>query len=410
MEITCTDRSRFVRTSDADVWGQYDRLAAMQGRASRGDIDRLQKATGLTLNSRGVLSDAALRLCVGPVSTMTYDWQHTFLSNGVASQEMYQFLGACKGAGIGNIYALLEEFCQADWTFPQQHQGGNAIHKVFNKTRERASQDHWKSGASELLSAYPLVRRFAESIVVVRFPAEMQLQVESLLLCCRVLDLLQDAKGGVGDTAVLHGAVRAHLEKHTQAYGDEEFKPKMHYALHIPEQIDRDGRLYDCFVVERSHQLPKLLASSVKFTGSFERSVVARSLLVRLRDLEDWDERAGLRGRQQACPELAVEAGMGDVQVALQGALCGMVFAAGDLMLTTDHFLFVAAVLQGGSTLGVLGHVCNVVRRHSASAVALRRQRDLSLLWLGGQRVRRAHAWSFLASGEVLALVPDLGR
>ena len=162
VEVSCSDTSRFVQNTDRSVWQQYDRLVALDSHSSRAEMDRQQKAVGMNINANGVLADMALRPHVGPVSTMTYDWQHTFLSNGVASQEMFMFLEACRGEGLTNIYSLLEQFCKAEWCFPEQGRTkGNVIHQIFNKAREQASKEHWRSGASELLTAYPLVRRFA---------------------------------------------------------------------------------------------------------------------------------------------------------------------------------------------------------------------------------------------------------
>ena len=87
VEITCLDTDRFVTASDTDVWSTYDRLAALDTHATRVVMDRQQRAAGLNLNPNGVLADVALRDCVGPVSSLTYDWQHTkrrspLLTNG----------------------------------------------------------------------------------------------------------------------------------------------------------------------------------------------------------------------------------------------------------------------------------------------------------------------------------------
>ena len=86
VEIDCLDPSRFVKNSDISTWASYDQLAAMQGHASNTASDKLQKASGSVLDDNGVLAHTPLRDHFGPVSSMTFDWQHTFLSNGVASE------------------------------------------------------------------------------------------------------------------------------------------------------------------------------------------------------------------------------------------------------------------------------------------------------------------------------------
>jgi len=256
-----------------------------------------------------------------------------------------------------------------------------------------------------LLGAYPLVRRFAESVVLPRFPA-LAGQVRSLLMCCRVLDLLQDSKGGVGDADVVGHAIQNHLRTHQAVYGEQRWRPKMHYALHFAEQLRRDGRLYDCFVVERSHQTPKALASSVKNTTDFERSLLARSVLVRLRRLEEWAVGSGLQGPSQAFPQLAREAGEVELRIASKGVLSGMLFALGDILLCAEFIIEVAAFVDSGR-LGVLGRLLEVVARPTTAAVECRRQPSLSLLWTAGLRARRPHAWVSLASDHILLLVRD---
>ena len=395
-------------STDGDIWNLYDRLAGLRGHTSVADFDRHQKAFGITWCNHGVLGDADLRHHVGPVSSLTYDWQHTFLSNGIASQEVLNFLGACKGIGIRNIYGLLEQYCQAAWEYPFQHRGaGRMIHKIFCKSREKTSHDHWRSGASELLSCYPFLRRFAESIVAVQYPA-LQNEVRSLLCCCRVLDHLQDAKGGVNDAPTLAQHVRTALDQHKLAYGSDDWRPKQHYALHIPQQIVRDGMLYDCFVVERSHQLPKLVAEAVNFTGSFEKSVIGRALLHRLQALDAWDEREGLRSEKRSCPDLAAELGVDEVTLASSGQISGMLHNIGDLLLISDTMISMVAIMQPVDDFGILGSACDLVQRISPSCSLRNLQVGLSFMWLGDMRVRRAHAWSKQESGEVLVLVPDL--
>ena len=306
VEITCTDVARFMACDDRDIWRSYDRLAAVGAHATRAEIERQERAAGLNINANGVIADLSLRPLVGPVSSLTFDWQHTYLSNGVASQEVHMFLKSCRQAGIADIWSLLQQYCGAEWSFPSQNkQKALSIVEVFNKTREKACHDHFKSGASELLTVYPLVRRFAESILLSQFPV-LQQNVLSFTLCCKVLDMLQDAKGGVAQSDVLAAAICNHLQQHKRVYGEDDWKPKLHYSLHIPQQVLRDNMLFDCFVVERSHQVPKLLAADVKKTETFEKTVIARSLLVRVGDLKEFDERPCLKGKVIPFPEFGL--------------------------------------------------------------------------------------------------------
>ena len=409
-EITCMDPQRFIRCTDRDLWTMHDRLEAMQDTVGVTQFENHQKAFGLVLNKNGVLADRTLRTQVLPITSMFYDWQHTFLSNGVASQEIFYLLDACKAGGCRNVWTMLSELCQASWSFTCDHRArGVAIHRIFSPSREKASADHWKSGASELLTVYPLVRRFAESIVLVKYP-HLRREVGSFVSCCKLLDMLQDTKGEaeVLDTTALQQACKSYLQLHIATYGEDGVKPKHHFAFHIGEQAQQLKMLLDCFVIERSHQLPKLVATSIKQTASFEKSVIARSVLLRLKKLEDFDIQDGLRGPSATYPELAIAIGEPDVRVAGAAMAFGVSLGSGDMARIGNHMLKFKAAISAGGYLGVLGYAGDVVERLSTTAVVYKMQATLSLLWLHGDRIRPCHAWDALGNGNVLALVPDI--
>ena len=410
VEVTCFEPVRFVRTDDNYVWSMHDRLAAMQENVTVGEFEKHQRAYGLSLNNDGVVADRELRAYVLPVTSMYFDWQHTFLSNGVASQEIHCFLDACKTRGCRDVWTLLGDFCRANWSFPRHHHArGAAIFRIFNKSREKASGDHWKSSASELLTAYPLVRRFAESIIAVRFP-DMQRTCQSFLACCKALDMLQDAKAKdkILDSAPLQQAVKGYLQLHSAVHGEDGIKPKHHYALHVPEQAQQHKILLDCFVVERSHQLPKLMATPIKILLLSKKTVTARSLLVRLRNLENFQIENGLRGRSEAFPELAAELGKPEVLIAAEAMLAGVSLASRDLVRIGDYALSFRAAISCSGDVGVLGHLFDVVEQKSATAFVYRMQPTMSMLWVQGLPIRPCHAWTTLGSGNVLALQADI--
>ena len=139
-------------------------------------------------------------------------------------------------------------------------------------------KDHWRSSASELLTAYPLIRHFVEQVVLVAFPT-MHEHVASLCLCFRVVDIVQDIKGGTMDVVLLRQAIVEHLEKHKSVYESIHLLPKHHFAILLPEQFARDGVLTDCFVIERSHLLPRSVANDIDNTITFEKSAIQRVLL-----------------------------------------------------------------------------------------------------------------------------------
>ena len=92
----------------------------------------------------------------------------------------------------------------------------------------------------------------------------------------------------------------AHVRAFQEAYGADRVRPKMHYALHVPAQAARWGRVIDCFVGERKHRLykseygPRLCA-----VKNIARSALLHQLqaeIANVSDLETWT------GRLLGCP------------------------------------------------------------------------------------------------------------
>ena len=126
-------------------------------------------------------------------------------------------------------------------------------------------------------------------------------------------------------------------------------------------------------------------------------------------ELEVFDERPVLRGRQEPWPELQVLLQRDEVMVAASAQYRGLYLSHGDMLFVDGHVIALKAIISADGDLALVGNVCNLVSRYSPSASVFRVQAGLACYWLGGPRVRRAHAWSALADGNILTLVPDLG-
>ena len=60
-----------------------------------------------------------------------------------------------------------------------------------------------------------------------------------MLALCIVLDTLSVVKFGRVSPAQLLKAVKAHLSAYLEAYNENGWLPKHHYALHLPVQLRR---------------------------------------------------------------------------------------------------------------------------------------------------------------------------
>ena len=147
IEITCTEANKFVLHSDETLWETYDHLEGLVGRTTVAQLDKRQKSSGLTLQPNCILSDRALRSHFKPVSSLYFDWMHTFLSNGIAAHELHVLLGACRKKGIADVWKLLHDFCAADWRFPKhQMEAGKRTHATFSPAREKAPNNIGRAG------------------------------------------------------------------------------------------------------------------------------------------------------------------------------------------------------------------------------------------------------------------------
>ncbi|CAK0877796.1 unnamed protein product, partial [Prorocentrum cordatum] len=139
VRIDCIDATKFIPNADDNVWRVHDTLAGVQGVAHKAARDRKEKSLGVNFVQEGVLADLDLRRCVGPVSSCRFDWMRTHLCNGIASQEVFEFMSACKSTDqLSDIYPMLESYLKAGWSFPLQHKDKRVdAHAVFCKCKEK---------------------------------------------------------------------------------------------------------------------------------------------------------------------------------------------------------------------------------------------------------------------------------
>ena len=106
--------------------------------------------------------------------------------------------------------------------------------------------------------------------------------IQSCLLCIRVLVLLLNVITGSVTPEALADAMELHLEKHKEAYGDELWRPRHHYSLHLPLQLRLHLTLIACFVHERKHRIFKAWARSFNSKRSMERCLLEECTLTQL--------------------------------------------------------------------------------------------------------------------------------
>ena len=132
-----------MRTS-AELYETMDMLVGAAERVEQKNMPKskfesLEKACGLHANRDGLIAHKRLREVVDIVDTMTYDWVHNMLQEGVFSVEATALLRAAEAHGVSRkqVHDFLKD---KEWVFPTAMRTKSAgLHRVFNEWRTSAS-------------------------------------------------------------------------------------------------------------------------------------------------------------------------------------------------------------------------------------------------------------------------------
>ena len=210
-----------------------------------------------------------------------FDWMHIYLVGGILAQELGKTLAALRQIRVP--LAAVTDFL-SKWKWPK------SVNLNFVRLFKKTGAQHatgFSSTASELLSLTPVLVMFFASLEA----GPLAPQVNSLVACFDVVEILSAVKLGCVAASVVREAVDKQLHLRTAAYGDEiddaAFKP--HGAQHLADMMERHGSLLNCFVQERHHRLLTKYAWEQNNTQSYEVSIVEHITIEQTTDLnEDW--------------------------------------------------------------------------------------------------------------------------
>ena len=255
----------------------------------------------------GLLQDVELRQFHRPVTGSRFDPMHCMYANGLFSHELGRWLSAGKKQKpVGIRFAHLDAFINADWKC------GFTDSKHFQKRRDAFSSkreaafakrkdDGVKMMASDCLTLYPLLRRFAE---IYGMGDAMVDHTKAVLALLDVSDVLQQAKKQQLSCSretmakLIRDLVARYLQVRMAVYGPDDAIPKEHHTRHIWRQFLEDGLVLDCWVLERMHLLIKAFANEMLNTNKFEKTVISRAVIERTRQLQRCSDHDRLVGPQ----------------------------------------------------------------------------------------------------------------
>ena len=108
--------------------------------------------------------------------------------------------------------------------------------------------------------------------------------LESLRALHSVVICLKKCKANIMAAGHLLQLQRVHVHRFVDAYSSNECRPKLHYSLHLAEQMQQWGRPFDAFVCERKHKNFKAICNGK--LNQPGKANFARSALLELVSME----------------------------------------------------------------------------------------------------------------------------
>jgi len=387
VEASCSNYDLLHKTTTAEFERRCDFVAEaharfVSGRLGKAMYENFIKSESQNFIEGGLAFDRRLRE-LDWWSTITVDWVHTFLQDGVFSTEALLMISAMEVPG-----ETIKEFLQQDWEFPRALQNkGNLLWRVFSEYRldDSGNVDKIRCSASELLGLFGLLRYFFE--IKMRIHPALTANWESFEACCDVLAFVMAVKNGEYQlreaSSLLKEKIARFMRLHVACYGDEYVKPKHTWMWAIVEHWLRDARVYDAFVIERMHLLVKATATRVDNTKVFERSVLSGTLNIMMASLEHFRGPCMFEGSTRIIPALpntvfaesmviwAASFSVGDVVLYQNaaGELCACALEAGMYYGVVDMFDHVQSITRFGHKWQSVGNIKLIPARDLTLAI-----------------------------------------
>ena len=200
---------------------------------------------------------------------------HCYHSNGVTGQELgLRFQKLLETTDLN--LACMQSFFGDGWS-QIDGRSGAAIRRLFSAKLWRRGSD-FRGDAAECLSILPLVVHYGEEKCRMQYP-DMAPALDSLMALYRVVHRLQQLKAASTDDInttpkpLVLDLQERHVALFVEAYPGCA-RPKLHYGLHLEQQIQDMSKLVDCFVGERKHKEYKLQVNGVPVHFAFNKTLL----------------------------------------------------------------------------------------------------------------------------------------
>jgi hypothetical protein len=248
----------------------------------------LETRMGFHFNENSILHGDA---DFGAISTMVFDWPHTYFSGGLFTKELIAFMDLAReitprGQKAVLRFQDLHEY-MTTWTFPKRWA---SCKMLFAKGTIAGTM-------SEQLSAAPILREYFEHVVLAELAVRrLHAAARCVVAACIAVEMLHCGTRQRVSRAELVRVVDDHNAQHQRCHGVKYWTLKNHLAMHIARQSLPE---LNTFVTERRHKEPKRFArQALKLTGSGYNQYLMEELLCQhLSCWAEWPGRSpGLRG------------------------------------------------------------------------------------------------------------------
>ena len=234
-DITCVDPSKFDPMTQ-----ELEKLLGFNA--------SILQASPLTRNSLRGFFD---------LECVQYDALHAYYSNGIVAQELGLFFTSFCEKVNGSLN-VMKEYAEFAWT-PVPGHSRKPMNLLFSEKLWKVGMD-FRGDATVCLQVLPLIASFAEDVL--REYPDMIPAIDSLQNLQAVSMCIKNCKIDIRESQHLLGLQTKHMTSMLRAYGVSESRPKLHYALHLQEQMRKHGILLDCWVCERKHKQYKSISNN----------------------------------------------------------------------------------------------------------------------------------------------------
>jgi len=250
--------SNFVFRTKAVIKEMLKRLHEETRKTKRAE---LEKRFGINYVPDGLLYDDYLfDEILDGCDSYFRDPMHTLSSKGVAGIEIARVIQVLNDEVEVEV-STVKQFAHL-WKLPKSK--GKVSDMYFKD--ELLCSDHVRHFASDVLGMIHILYAFlVEKILPSGYMTE---HIECFSRLHEIITLLRLG----GNFQKLDHAIREHARLFKKLYDEDDMKPKFHHLLHLATDLQRLGRVVQCFVTERKHlDIRRLIANNYH---SIESSLV----------------------------------------------------------------------------------------------------------------------------------------